>query len=384
MQPTSSASKRVLVPPAPAGPIFPASVYVGESFTDVQRVLAGDKQGYVYARDGHPNADALAEACRSRHGADWAIVTPSGMASLAVALLSCARAGDHVIISSRLYGRSLKLLRDEAARLGIECSVADLCDLDAAGAALRDNSRLVVTETITNPTLRLSDIPRLGELIRGRGCRLLVDNTLAGPECCRPLAWGADLVVESLTKSMNGHSDVVLGLLCGAGEPPERLHIVHSTWGFTPGPFECWLAERGLKTYSLRAQKACATAKAIAQLLTRQPEITQVHYPGLPGHPDHALAKTMLRGGFGSIVAFSLKGGLAAAVAFHQNLPGIPFCPSFGELETTYSHPATTSHLGLSAEERTALGIEDGLIRLSVGIEPLEWIHEVLSAALAS
>lgn len=370
--------------PAPplAAPIYPASVYRLRDPQQAAALLGGDEPGYFYRRDGHPNADLLAESCRALHGAQQAVVCGSGMAALAAAVLSQVSAGDHVIVSRHLYGRTLDLVTGELARLGIESSIVDTCDLDAVAASFTARTRLVVVETITNPLLRVSDLAALAALAHAREARLLVDNTFASPVACRPLEHGADLVVESLTKIINGHSDVVLGLVCGQNEACEPLARIVSIWGFTSSPFDCWLAHRGLATLAVRAARAMDNARRAADFLAGQRPVARVWYPGRTDHPDYALAQRQLTGGRGAMVTFTLSGGLEAARRFITAARRIPFAPSLGELSTTVSHPATTSHRGLDPAARAALSIDDGTLRLSVGIESPEEVLEALSEAL--
>jgi cystathionine beta-lyase/cystathionine gamma-synthase len=370
-------------PTAPhAPPIHLASVYQCNSPDQADRLLGGAGDGYVYARDGHPNADMLAEKCRELHRAELAAIAASGMAAMALALLSHLRTGDHVVASQQLYGKSLTLLDAEAGRLGIATTRVDTCDLAAVRAACTERTRLLVVETITNPILRVSDLAGLAEIAHERGAALLVDNTLAGPVVCRPHEFGADFVLESLTKSMNGHSDVVLGLLTGVGNVWERVPTVLSSWGLASSAFDCWLAQRGLSTLAVRAEKACANALAIAAWLCEQPQVESVHYPGLAHHPDHALARRQFGERFGSMVTITLRGGRAAADAFISAASEVPFCPSLGELSTTLSHPQSTSHRGLSETERNSLGIFGGTLRLSIGIESVEHIRAALAVGL--
>lgn len=370
------------LPPQPtepaSPPIFMASVYRCDSPEQANALLSGEIAGYVYSRDGHPNADLLAQKCAELHRADWANVCSSGMAALALAAVTHLKPGDHVVVGNQLYGRSLQLFTGELPRFGIEATAVDTCDLEAAAAALRPTTRLLVAETITNPLLRVSDIGRLAELAHARGAKLLVDNTLATPVVCRPLEHGADLVVESLTKLMSGHSDVLLGLLCGKGDAAPRVKAAQSTWGFATSPFDCWLAFRGIGTLALRAERAIANAQVAAQFLASQERIVQVNYPGLPNHPDHQIAARQFEGCFGNMVTFTLRGGLPAAEKFIAGAKRIPFCPSLGDLSTTLSHPASTSHRSMAEELRQALGIEQGTIRLSIGIESAEALLEGL------
>lgn len=347
-------------------------------------MLAGEVEGYVYQRDGHPNAAMLAEKCRQLHCADRAAVATSGMGALALATLALLKPGDHVVVSRLLYGKSRFLLTDEAARWGVTSTLVDPCDLDAVAAAMTPATRLVVVETLANPLLQVADLAALADVAHCGGARLLMDNTFASPVLVRPLELGADLVLESLTKVMNGHSDVVLGLLCGREEAWQRVPGVLAAWGLTASPFDCWLALRGLATLHVRLERACANALRAAQFLEEQPEVEQVYYPGLPSHPGHELATQQLGGRYGSMVAFRLRCGRPAADAFIAAVRHIPFCPSLGEVSTTLSHPETTSHRGLSPEERQQLGIDGGVIRLSVGIESPEWIQEALRQGLTA
>ncbi len=306
------------------------------------------------------------------------------MGALALAMVAQVSAGDHLIVSSRLYGRSHTLLVDEAAARGLSSSVVDTSHLATIEEAITPHTRLIVVETITNPLLRVANLSALAELAHERKVLLLVDNSLAGPAICRPLELGADLVVESLTKSMNGHSDVLLGLLAGGSRVWQRVPGALSTWGWTAAPFDCWLAARGLETLALRAQRSAANALEVARFLATGPAaIEAVHYPGLPNHPDHDLAARQFEGRFGSLVTFTLSGGATAATEFIAAATRIPFCPSFGENSTTLSHPASTSHRALSHEARQSSGIDDGTIRLSVGIESSASIIEILAEALA-
>jgi cystathionine beta-lyase/cystathionine gamma-synthase len=376
------------LPPLPtrphAPPIFLASVWECDSPQQVDALLSGREAGYVYQRDGHPNAFLLAEKLKLLHGAARGVVTGSGMAALAAALLSQLQMGDHAVIGNRMYGKTLALFVGEASRLGIEVTSVDTCDSAAVSAAIRTNTKLVLAETIANPLLEVADIASLAEVAHQKNTLLLIDNTFASPILCRPLELGADLVMESLTKTLNGHSDVILGFFGGRGDVWERVPAVISTWGLASGAFECWLAERGLATAHLRIERGCENALAAAQYLQqRSPKVAQVYYPGLANHPQHALARRQFGERFGTMVSFRLTGGRTAADAFIAAAKQIPFCPSLGELSTTLSHPETTSHRGMTGEQRAALGITGGTIRLSVGTESTEFIREALGQGLA-
>lgn len=363
--------------------IYPAAVYRCEDPSQANALLGGELPGYVYRRDGHPNAEVLAEKCRQLHGAEAAAICGSGMSALAAVLLAHVQVGDHVVVSDALYGRSLQLFATEARRLGIETTIVDVCDLDRLRAAFRpQQTKLVVLETISNPLLRVADIAAVAEAAHQAGARLLVDNTFASPAVCRPLDFGADLVMESLTKIINGHSDVLLGLVCGHSASWERMETVVSCWGLNSNPFDCWLTSRGLGTMALRVERSNDNALAAARFLASKLPAGAAHYPGLAEHADHRLAARQFSGRFGSMVTFTLPGGTAAATSFIQSADRIPFSPSLGDLSTTLSHPESTSHRSLPAQERERLGIFGGTIRLSVGIESPEWVCEGIAAGL--
>lgn len=388
VQPADLCPRPQELPPLPtrphAPPIYPTSVWACDSPQQADDLLGGREAGYVYQRDGHPNAWLLAEKLRQLHAADRAAITGSGMGALAAALLSRLEAGDHAVVGSRVYGKTLTLFGGEARRLGIELTTVDTCNPDAVAGAIRPTTRLIVAETIANPLLEVADIAALAEIAHSRNAALLVDNTFASPILCRPLELGADLVMESLTKTLNGHSDVILGFLAGREDIWTRVPGVISAWGLSSSPFDCWLAERGLATAHLRIERACQNALAAAQfLVTQQPRVAEVYYPGLAEHPQHALAQRQFGSLFGTIVSFRLAGGRAAADAFIDTGKQIPFCPSLGEVSTTLSHPETTSHRGLTAEQRVALGITGGTIRLSVGTESIDFIRAALAEGLS-
>ncbi|HEY2412966.1 MAG TPA: aminotransferase class I/II-fold pyridoxal phosphate-dependent enzyme [Pirellulaceae bacterium] len=367
-----------------ASPIFPASVWECESPQQADAILGGREEGYVYQRDGHPNSYLLAERLKLLHAADRGAITATGMGALAAALLSQLQTGDHVLIGSRMYGKTQSLFVAEGQRLGIEATAVDMCDVSAVSSAIRPNTKLVVAETIANPLLEVADVAAIAEIAHQKNARLLVDNTFASPILCRPLTLGADLVMESLTKTLNGHSDVILGFLGGREDVWQRIPAVISTWGLASGPMECWLADRGLMTAHLRIERACQNAMAAAEFLRSQTsKVAEVYYPGLPTHRQHSLACKQFGERFGTMVSFRLAGGRAAADAFIAAAKRIPFCPSLGELSTTLSHPETTSHRGMTAEQRAALGITGGTIRLSVGTESAEFIRTALEEALA-
>lgn len=371
-----------------APPIYPATVYCCDSPQQASDLLAGEIDGFVYSRDGHPNSDMLAARCAELHHADHAAITGSGMAALALAITAHLKQGDHVVVSHQLYGRSLALFTSEIERMGIGSTQVDTNNLDAVQSAVTSATRFLITETISNPMLHVADLRALAKIAHDRNTLLLVDNTLASPVLCRPLTLGADLVVESITKIMNGHSDVILGCLCGMRSSWERVTLAATTWGLFASPIECWLGMRGMATLSLRMERASATALALAEQLTGHRAITAVHYPGLTEGTDHQLATRQLatgigNPGYGNMLTIELAGGYDAAERFIRSVtPEIPFCPSLGELTTTLSHPETTSHREMNPEQLRAVGITGGTIRLSIGIESADSILAALERGL--
>jgi cystathionine beta-lyase/cystathionine gamma-synthase len=371
----------VTTPLAP--PLYQSSVYALPDLDALDRVSDGQERGFVYARDGHPNAARLAAKLAELEGAEWAAVCGSGMAAVSAVFLATLGKGDRVVATHHLYGRTTQLLREELPRFGVETTFVEVGDLDGMRKALDRPARLVLVETLSNPLLRAADVEALAELAHARGCLLVVDNTFATPVLTRPLELGADVVVESLTKMIAGHSDVTLGFVGGRGDLGERVPRVVTVWGLGPGPFDCWLTERGLATLPLRVRAASANAAALADWLASRPGVGRVVYPGRPDHPDHALASRLLRGGFGNMLCFELPGGRETVNRFMRRACGVPFCPSLGDTATTCSHPATTSHRFVPPAEKERMGIHDGLVRLSVGVEDLEQIKAELARGLA-
>jgi cystathionine beta-lyase/cystathionine gamma-synthase len=346
-------------------------------------MLEGDLDGYVYQRDGHPNADQLAEKCRQIHRAERAMVFASGMSAMSSVLLAQLKRDDHLVVSDRLYGKTTYLLTQETARLGIRSTVVDTLNLQSVADAMEPETKLLVVETISNPTLRVADIPALSAICHERDVQLLVDNTFATPLLCQPHTLGADWTLESLSKMMNGHSDVIMGLLTGRREYWDRVPAVASTWGLGSAPFDCWLVMRGLSTMHLRVDRACVTAMEVAKFLAAHPLIDSVDFPGLPEHPEYELAQRQFDGRFGTMVTFHLVDDtLAAAQRFVEACNEIHFFPSLGDIASTLSHPRSTSHRAGSQEECRLLGIRDGTIRLSVGVEATDSVVASLDKAL--
>jgi cystathionine beta-lyase/cystathionine gamma-synthase len=370
-----------------APPIVPAAVHEFESLAQVDDVYEGRSPGYIYYRNGGPNQGALeaAVAALEGHGAPEppeGVAAASGMGVLAATLFAVCRAGDHVVAQADLYGVTRALLVEEAARLGIATTFADATDAGALAAACRPATRLVLVETLSNPLVRVADLEGAVRVARARGATLVVDNTFATPVHCRPLAEGADVVVHSTAKMLSGHDDVGGGVAVAAPALAARIRATAVRLGPTLSAFDAWLALRGLRTLPLRAARAATNAADLAARLASHPGVAAVHYPGLADHAQHVRARTLLRGGFGAMLAFEVRGGRAGAERVLGRLALIRLAPSLGGVATTTSYPASTSHRPLSADERRALGIGEGLIRLSVGIEGVEDLWRDLDSAL--
>ena len=308
---------------------------------------------------------------------------PACRRSRAIAL-GLLKAGDHVVAGNQLYGRTLRLVSQELPRLGFATDLVDATDVAAVERALRPNTRLLLVEVVSNPLLRIPDIAALAALAQSRGVLLVVDNTFPTPLAFRPLSLGAPIVFHSITKMLAGHSDVTLGAVCGSRDLLAPIRDAIVTWGLNGSPFDCWLAERGMNTLELRVARANANAAALADFLARQPVIRHVFYPGRADHPDHAVARRLFGEQFGNMVTFELAGGRDTVNRFMQALQSIPFAPTLGDVSTMISHPAVTSHRGLTAAAREALGIREGTIRVSVGVEAFSLLEDEFGAALAA
>ncbi len=363
-------------------PLYQSSVYTLPDLDALDRIMNAQAPGFIYARDGHPNARQLAEQIAVLEGASWAIVCGSGMGAISALVLALVSQGERIVASNRLYGRTTQLFMEELPRFGVKTTLVDPGDLTAVRAALEQRPRLLFVETMSNPLLRLVDLEALAELADDYECQLVVDNTFATPVLCRPLDFGAEFVMESLTKMIGGHSDVTLGAVGGRDDFLAETTRAASIFGLASNPFDCWLALRGLMTLPLRMKAASANALALANWLAAQPGVNRVVYPGRSDHPDHELAARVLADGYGNMLCFELDGGREAVNRFMRQAKGVPFSPSLGHTTTTCSHPATTSHRYSSPAEKRRQGISDGLIRLSVGVEDLKDIRSEMAKGL--
>lgn len=354
-------------------PIFQTSTYVQEGL--------GNHKGYEYARTQNPTRSALEQNLAALESADYAYCFASGMAAINV-VATLLKAGDHVVVSNNTYGGTRRLFDRVLANFGLETSYVDTSEITNTEAALRPNTRMVFIETPTNPIMTLTDIAETARLTAARGIRLVVDNTFMSPYFQRPIELGADIVVHSTTKYLNGHSDSVGGVAVLKHQADaERVQFLQNAAGAILSPFDAWLTLRGTKTLAVRMRQHDENGRQVASFLSEHPQVQKVYYPGLASHPQYELAKRQMTG-FGAMIAFE-TGSLAKA---RKVLEGVKLCAlaeSLGGVETLISHPATMTHASVPIEEREQLGITAGLVRISVGIEDVADIIEDLDQALA-
>jgi Cystathionine beta-lyases/cystathionine gamma-synthases len=342
----------------------------------------GTEAGLRYPRYGNsPNAEVVQSRMAALEGAEAAVLLGSGMGATACALLALLRPGDHLIASSWIYGGTAALLSKEFAALGVDISLVDPLDTRIWRRQMRKETRAIFIETPVNPTCRVLDLRPVSYITKETGIALVVDSTFASPINLRPLEHGADVVVHSATKYLNGHHDVLCGVVCGTASYIEEVRQKMILWGQAPDPFAAWLLERGLKTLDVRVRRHNENAMQIAEWCAARKEIRRVHYPGLPDHPDHKIASAMLDG-FGGMMAIELAGGARATEKFIRKLKIIRHAPSLGGVDSLVSEPRFTSHAHLTPEERADAGIPDGFLRLSIGIESAKDLIEDIEQAL--
>ena len=353
-------------------PIYQTSTYIQEGL--------GRHKGYEYARTRNPTREVLERAVAALEGGRHGFAFASGLAALD-AVLKLLAAGDHVVCEANVYGGTYRQMTELWARHGLAFTFADTSDPERLAAAVTPRTRMVYVETPTNPMLRLCDLARAAEVARAAGALLVVDNTFATPCFQRPLEFGADVVLHSTTKYLNGHSDMVGGMLVvNRDDLAERLGFVQNAAGAVPGPFDCWLCARGLKTLPLRMRQHDANARRIAEWLAHDRRVERVYYPGLPSHPQHDLACRQMQG-FGGMIAIEL-GSAERARRLVERTRVFALAESLGGVESLIGHPASMTHASVPAEERRALGLTDSLVRLSVGIEDADDLIADLRQAL--
>ncbi|MFN2603859.1 MAG: PLP-dependent aspartate aminotransferase family protein [Gemmatimonadaceae bacterium] len=336
----------------------------------------------LYTRYGNtPNEEVVQKRIAMLEGADSALVLASGMGATACALLALLRPGDHLVSSAWIYGGTRRLLSEEFMSMGIEVTFADPDERRVWRSSIQKKTRAIFVESPVNPTCRVLDLEQLATLAKSQGVALVVDSTLASPINARPISKGADVVIHSATKYLNGHHDILCGVVAGSAPYIDEVRNKMIVWGQAPDPFACWLLERGLKTLDVRVRRSNENAMRVAEWCSRRPEIAKVHYAGLPSHVDHAIAKKMLDG-FGGLMSIELAGGAAAADSFVRKLQLITYAASLGGVDTLVIEPRYSSHAHMTSEERAAIGIPDGFLRLSIGIEDADDIIADIEQAL--
>ncbi len=365
-------------------PLSASVVYASRNPDMLDAHYTGELPGYTYAREGHPNADALAERIDALEDVSGGIITGSGMAAVTAGIMGVLQSGDHIIAGDQLYGRSLRLLQNDLKRFGIEVTFCNATDAENIQNALRINTKMVLVEVVSNPTLRVADLSGLSSLLKPKNILLAIDNTFTTPLSLKAADHGADIIIHSVTKLLAGHSDVTLGYVWATNkEVNKSIYDFAVTTGMTPSPFDCWLAERGLLTFPLRFEKAQENARQLANFLAEQENVKRVLYPLRPDHPDIALAKNLLGVQGCNMVSFELtKKTRESANRFVQNARGIAFAPTLGDVGTTLSHPASSSHRALSPSQREDLGISEGFFRVSVGVEDISGLLITFDNAL--
>jgi cystathionine beta-lyase/cystathionine gamma-synthase len=355
-------------------PIYPTSTYVQQEL--------GKNKGYEYARVSNPTRTRLEENLAALEGGIAARVFASGMAAIN-AICTMYRSGDHVVCGNDLYGGVPRLFNQVLANFGMEFAYVDTSDAKNVARAIRKNTRMVYIETPTNPLMSLSDIAAISQVCRRKKAELVVDNTFMSPYFQQPMALGADMVVHSTTKFLNGHSDGLGGVVvCTTKDQAEKLAFVQKAAGAILSPFECWLVLRGVKTLAVRMEQHDRSGRVVAEFLARHKKVKKVFYPGLPEHPQHDLAQQQMTG-FGSMITFE-TGSLSNAKKMLKRVRVCSLAESLGGVETLISHPATMTHAALGEKGRREIGITDGLVRISVGIENVEDIIDDLDQALAA
>ena len=363
-------------------PIYQTSTF---AFRDAQQGadrFAGKAGGYIYTRIGNPTTTALEVNVAQLENGFGATAMSSGMGAVSTVYMALLNGGDHIVSTDSVYGPSRVIMEKHFSRFGVQSTYVDTTDLENLSRAIRPNTRMVYVESPSNPAMQVTDLAAAAKLAHAAGAVLVVDNTFASPCLQRPLDLGADVVLHSVTKFLNGHADVVGGIVVAKTEElHKKIRSMMIMMGCNMDPHQAYLVSRGLKTLALRVERAQENAQQVAEWLERQPQVAWVRYIGLPSHPQHELSRRQMSG-FGSMIAFELKGGVEAGRTVMDSVHLAGLAVSLGGVETLISHPASMTHAGMGREDRLAAGITDGLVRLSVGIEDVEDILADLEQAL--
>ena len=354
-------------------PIFTTSSFVFENAKEAAARFSGDQPGNVYSRFTNPTVRAFEQRLCAMESGDYAVATASGMAALLTTGLALLKSGDHVVLSRSLFGSTISLFTGIFSRLGVKASFVELNDIDSWAESITSHTRLLILETPSNPLLELADISQLAELAHSKGVLLVVDNVLCTPVLQRPLELGADIVIHSATKYLDGQGRCIGGAVVTRSEEHYKdLFNALRTGGAAMSPFNAWVFLKGLETLSLRMRAHCTNALNVATWLEARPEVSRVYYPGLASHPNHQLAVRQQNDLFGGMVSFEVAGGREGAWRVIDNTQLLSITANLGDTRSTITHPATTTHARLSEDERAAAGITEGLIRVSVGHEDVD------------
>lgn len=368
-----------------ATPIYQTSTFVFDSAEQGGKRFALEEEGYIYSRLGNPTTAVIEEKIALLEHGEMAAATSSGMGAISSTLWTLLKAGDHVLADKTLYGCTFALLSHGLTKFGVEVDFIDTADLEMVKEKLKPNTRVVYLETPANPNLKITDIAEIAKIAHtNEYTKVVVDNTFATPYNQNPLLLGADVVVHSATKYINGHGDVLAGFVVGSKEIVTQVKLVgiKDMTGSVLGPQEAYYIIRGMKTFEIRMERHCANAMKVAKWLAAHPKVEKVYYPGLEDHEGHEIAKKQMKN-YGGIMSFELKGGFEAGKALLNNVELCALAVSLGDTETLIQHPASMTHSPYTREERLAAGITDGLVRLSVGLEDVEDIIADLEQGLA-
>lgn len=363
-------------------PLYQSATFVFESAQQGGERFAGNEPGYIYTRLGNPTTAELERKMAILEGAEAAAATASGMGAVSAALLANLQMGDHLVASNAVYGCTFALMTSQFARFGIEVSLVDFSSVTEIEAAIKSNTKVIFCETPVNPHLQVFDLAAIATIAKRHKLVSIVDNTFMTPLLQRPLDWGIDLVIHSATKYLNGHGDVIAGIVCGSDEQIHRVkYEILKDIGAVISPHDAWLILRGLKTLDVRLQRHCDSAQRVAEFLAEHPSITRVYYPGLASHQGHKfMGKQMKRAG--GVIAFELAANLEEAMAFVGYLKLFSIAVSLGDAESLIQHPASMTHSPYTPEARAAAGIGDNLLRISIGLEDCDDIIADLNQAL--
>ncbi|WP_371367486.1 Cystathionine gamma-lyase [Sporomusa rhizae] len=352
-------------------PLYMSTAYIMKDLDELHETNSSG--GYSYNRTSNPNRDCLADVITSLENGQGTIICSSGMAAISLALLTYAKQGDHILASLSLYGESIDLLDNVISRYGIQTTYVDFTDLEAVRKAVRPNTVLFYTEVIANPLTTVVNIKELSDIAHQASALVLVDSTFTTPFLIKPIVQGADVVIHSLTKYFGGHSDVTAGSITTATkELLEKVYNIQVLFGCCSDPFAAWLCLRSVRTMSMRVKQQMSNAEKLAAALQAHPRVLRVNHPSLPGHPQHELAKNILTNGYGAIMSFSVADDRQKLNEFMHALRLVKYLPTLGGYRTTLSHPVSSSHMGVPEEVRLKMGIHEGLMRISVGIEDID------------